>query len=1399
MQRYPEKRTITANRADCPACFPPLFPKSASPAHSEECIKHPNNLISQAAPFPMPMPMPEPEPESELEIPPQRFENIPAVVIFFDQLCVLTANLVWQLSEKELPRLVDILRHEASINNANLVHLAWFTTDLQHRRGYDVELKKLAIEVVNTPPKGFSLQEIIENEKIFSGGKVFKDNDKVLVISVQSGIARKFLCTTLANGKKEIVPKETVTLSEVGENKSVQEIPLNSELFVGMSASIIFFDMPHVRQCPDILPCLDDGQKRLKFPSVMHALISDIRENNLVVSISNNIMYSDPSIVSKKELISEIRNQNVLLEIHKDEKLPSLESIIDSNSTLLKLLRRGLDQKKLLVEVRGATVTKYMYQWSPDGSHSLSRLSSFEINEEFLKRMSFSRKIHLDIFSNTTWQSNLTAEEVDYIKTYLSYVKGASLPLLTDEKVDYINQCIDKYRLNPIDSLVRQGDEPLARNLAKQLKRLLTPYQEHLLKNSKKNMMLLIDWQNIHVAAKDTLLLIEATKEFLNAYEPDKTVDITVFLDRRRVPHITEVLTQNGCMVKHIDGSKSGAADALLIDTLRDNSDNFSSIAIVSGDRDFSAHLAHYSHMGHPAYLVYNEQAWFTFKTNPQWVASIDYLDLPVLAELKNEKQQRQQSQPHSSHKVHAATKIRSSKPCQFFQSSTCKHQANESACSFKHVCKRCFNTGAENEAHAEKTCYRPEVGAFQLVIPYIDFNWSGWKAIRAFLASETLAEQKAALQKSGQPPLEELVFNEKVIAKYQMAVNKEKEAWLELSNSRRALLSAHPRLDLATREFNQALTEQAEALGQGIPIFMEQERVISILERARALFYHPASAQAYDKSKLFLKNEDITLIHLRELEVLIKELAGAAFDRMLLGGGLSQKIKPLALRYQQSLSDDFFQTQKNKIIQDSPPIKVLGLGVLFTLYAYASYRIGNKFYARFAIQMASELLNDDSSVFCTPSQSDGTAEFGQKALLKNYDMTVLRFQVLYNLGIICADEVNLLPIGYDKSVRMEAHNKSHLLVKGIKEQLSAQMMGLVASAENFQRETPAWRTSWEEIEYAATHFNSLIAAENLPRLEANLRRSFNQLMQHIRSISSSMHEPEAFPSSVGMPNSNSVFGSSSLSPSLRIQLPSGPIPQTSMPPIHYQASATCLFPMTAVPSMAPSLPPSTMQFPSGPSPQTSTVAIPLSAAEVPICSMCNSRARYVEKGKLQPFCSRNCNRIFAANNPMCLCCQKVPRYTSERKTYLFCTTTCAHVYAHPENTSFVDINASYTPTLTPTVSSFSLFQPPPPPLPALPLASSNLSEALSATTLETLPLKTLTVAQLAHWISEKGDFIKKYSAHFEKECIDGTIFSCMTDEELKEIGIESSLARRMLLRFREAFPKEPSNIPALP
>lgn len=65
------------------------------------------------------------------------------------------------------------------------------------------------------------------------------------------------------------------------------------------------------------------------------------------------------------------------------------------------------------------------------------------------------------------------------------------------------------------------------------------------------------------------------------------------------------------------------------------------------------------------------------------------------------------------------------------------------------------------------------------------------------------------------------------------------------------------------------------------------------------------------------------------------------------------------------------------------------------------------------------------------------------------------------------------------------------------------------------------------------------------------------------------------------------------------------------------------------------------------------------------------------------------------------------------------------------------------------------------------------------------LPLFMMSTDQLVNFLKSKGPLVTTYALKFEEHRIDGDQFSRMTDSDLKNIGVTSSLARKLMLTHR--------------
>ena len=174
---------------------------------------------------------------------------------------------------------------------------------------------------------------------------------------------------------------------------------------------------------------------------------------------------------------------------------------------------------------------------------------------------------------------------------------------------------------------------------------------------------------------------------------------------------------------------------------------------------------------------------------------------------------------------------------------------------------------------------------------------------------------------------------------------------------------------------------------------------------------------------------------------------------------------------------------------------------------------------------------------------------------------------------------------------------------------------------------------------------------------------------------------------------------------------------------------------------------------------------------KMPQCSICKSKDRYIEKGKLLPFCSKRCLMGFDTNNLMCLQCEVAPRAVAKTgKNQLFCSVACMHKNQIVVNDPVKPPTASY-PELEKMISAD---------------AQTSLSPTLPVQIPQTFPFKEMTVAQMKAWVFEQHALLQPFAPLFESCQIDGCLFLEMTDEDFQEIGIDNDQARQLILSCRQ-------------
>ena len=921
----------------------------------------------------------------------------------------------------------------------------------------------------------------------------------------------------------------------------------------GIPAFIIFFDLPSIYSVSGIQRA---KTSREDIPLLVNALQSEIYAKNQVICIEGILLLTREEL--SEAIAEELRNQNVFILNHRVENpFPSLLEIMHNG-----FFRPFKGEKALLVSVQGSEVTKSLMTISENKQKVLSTVDTIELNNGFIgeKKNKLRDYINLKIIRSSRVEANIipmNAEEREYSNFCIACFKGLSLPPIPA----YCKASIEKYGFSPVDYAIRGGHEALARQLVEQLGMTLTPYQACLLTAKAKETIILLDWHNIHVAQKDIGLFLQAIKQFAASCGRDYQLKITVFLNIIKLSALANDLIEEGgpqLQILNMDSTKSSAADSYIADYLRDNITPYQNIILVSGSRNFSSHLSYYSQRGCPIYLLYNEQAWHSFKFNPRWTASLDYLDLPDLALIKTIRKERllaKQTQRKGTQSVNNAPESETrrelrSKPCQFFQEDACKHEA--SACNFLHRCNRCHDLGAIEE-HPAKACYRPSFEGFVLEHPYIDFSWKGWKAIKAILSPVASSEESSIL----------------------LALKNGLDLFYELSPG----LAPYrlPQLNVASRA-----------------------RVAGVLKTLIRELYSDSSEE-----------DVLARWGLREARVDIRVPM------------VVQLMNPLSDEWPMNPAYDAFHQAQMLKQRQLPPLSLLVLSVLYTLYANICSEIGNKLPAIYAINMAYACLTPAVlGAECNPQR----IEF----LFNSFEMKALRSQVRYNQLLICTDDFADLHRSYNKTKRLIEHSALHQLIE--------QFIG-DGDSRGLAHEVRTLQWTGDDSIYFATILNRMLAITALPRLEVNVRKALNQLQ--LLNISENQSSP---PRQRLQPQAPSIFPSYGVPSMPLLPTPTSPQPQK------IKSSSFSMSPVASRQSPQPVASASAAFFDPAAEVQQ----------DVPQCPMCESRPRDRVKGKLKPFCSRSCMKVFVVNNAMCLECGVEPRFVTETgKSEIFCSITC--------------------------------------------------------------------------------------------------------------------------------------------
>jgi hypothetical protein len=200
---------------------------------------------------------------------------------------------------------------------------------------------------------------------------------------------------------------------------------------------------------------------------------------------------------------------------------------------------------------------------------------------------------------------------------------------------------------------------------------LITQNMPHFTSEEVTRGCIYIDWDNIQVSAEYIEAFIKGAQDFIDNTKVHTVYKIYVFLHSKNTTSIKQIFKDLGVEIVLIIKDKSGCGDEEILDYIRKNTITGDSVCIASGDRDFSSLMVDYVRKKINVFLIYNNQALYTFKHNVHWLSSID------IKNIKGVDSKPQEPKIQKNNKT---------KPCKFYNLDIC----NAVNCNFIHICGVC-------------------------------------------------------------------------------------------------------------------------------------------------------------------------------------------------------------------------------------------------------------------------------------------------------------------------------------------------------------------------------------------------------------------------------------------------------------------------------------------------------------------------------------------------------------------------------------------------------------------------------------------------------------------------------------------------------------------------------------